>query len=364
MLFKGARKMGNESKSPGVIDASAEVIVLAFKLTDYEIGHLPSNLQALLDSPKVKSSIERTLLNFAKTRAQSQTTQVTSEELMKLLEDGKSNVTTAVQTAALEQVKSSAQFKQLEAALKRFEDTLDKSELGVWVDENSTVLYIVGAALLVGASTALFLTKTGGPILNMAVSPFKGNDYKIVKSGGFKLMFGVDEFTPDAQLFGAHLTGNLAVKSVKTQLKLGILVKGAEIQSAGADLSLSSGSYTLRLNGDAKSVTPDAKSVEHHVQLHLSTSLEGTFKDGKFSLGIGVVLEPKGASGDLKGTLNLGRNIDLGLSGGFTPTGAKGALSAGLKLSNALKLDGNVGLGSNGRGGVNVMTALNLNLAF
>lgn len=66
-----------------------------------------------------------------------------------------------------------SQFRELETSVEAFKKAAESSALGVWMDKNKKVLYVVGAALVVGTAGVLYVTKTGGSLVNKAVDPFR-----------------------------------------------------------------------------------------------------------------------------------------------------------------------------------------------
>src|SRR5215208_4091493 len=171
-----------------VIDAAHQVIVLAFDLVDAEIASLPEQIQKALLSPAVQKAITKSLLDFAKSKsAIGNNTVVSDEEAKKLADALRTGVTDAATKELMEKVKATSAYKQLQESIEAFQKAAKHSSLGVWIDKNKNVLYVVGAALVLGSASALYITKTGGTLLNAALDPLKGKEFEVLQVGKLTL---------------------------------------------------------------------------------------------------------------------------------------------------------------------------------
>lgn len=320
--------MSDQVKPIGVIEAADHVVALAFKLTEFELENLPKNLSTILQSAEVRSAIEKTLLDFARTKSQTETTVISSAQAQTLFKSASENLKNGAVDAALNQIKSTAQYKNLESGLKGFAESAKRSTLGVWVDRNSQTLYIVGAAVILGGATVLFVTKTGGSLVEKSVDLFKGKNFKVLRVGEFTLKAGIAEFKPDARIFGAQVVGNLELEVIKTEFKLGLVLQGSEVQSAAADLSLTAGQFRLNLAGSAK-------PQEHVVDLHVTSGFTGTFKKGTFNIGLGAAFQPTGINGTLDAGVNLKSGVNIGANANLG-SNSHGAIQGGVGLKLAI----------------------------
>src|ERR1051325_9974502 len=227
--------------------ATENLIVLAFDLLDAEILRAPNELKKALFSPQVQDSIRTTLLQFAKNRMGSQT-DVSNADGLKLLSDLGTGVGGGMSKALLDQIKASPEYKKLEAGVKTSEEAAKSSALGVWVDENKKVVYVIGAVLLAGGlagATALYVTKTGGPALNTVIDPIKGKEVEFLKVGVLSLKGGLWDFKPDARLLGGRVSATMKWEKISVELKFGILAKGAQVQEWDGSTVVKSGPVTL-----------------------------------------------------------------------------------------------------------------------
>ena len=138
--------MSNDS----VGDAFGGLVVLAFDLLDSEIQRSPERLAEILKSPVVLSTAQKGLLSFANAKLKSQTTQLSSEDIQKLRAIG-DDVLSKAADEYFKQIKKSSAYKSLEKQVDAFKEAASSSALGVWVDQHKGIVYVVGAALALGA---------------------------------------------------------------------------------------------------------------------------------------------------------------------------------------------------------------------
>ena len=267
---------------PEMIDAANQVIVLAFDLADSEVTRLPNQIVKALESPLVQDSIKKTLMDFAKSRAKTGGSVISDDEARKLFGSLGTGVKDAASQELLNQIKKTPEFKKLEASLEGFKQAAASTSLGVWVDKNKNILYVVGAALVVGTAGVLYVTKTGGALVDLAVDPLKGKKFEVLQIGRLKIAASLWEFKPDARILGARVFGTLEWEKVKVDLKLGVLAEGEKIKEAEGEAVVKSGSFSVAVTGKTK---PQVREVN----LALKFSYDGVIGNGKFNLGVGAI---------------------------------------------------------------------------
>lgn len=312
--------MADEKINP--IDAANQVIVLAFDLVDTELQHLPGQIVEALNSPPVQEAIKKTLLDFAKTKTAPGGASPSAAEGQKLLEALGTGVKDAASKNLLDQVKQSSEYKDLEAGIEGFRKAAGSSSLGVWVDKNKNILYVVGAALIVGTGSVLYITKTGGPIVNTALDPLKGKEFDVVQIGTLKLKAGLWDFRPDARILGARIGATQQWQKVTVELKLGILAKGADVQQVEGAAVVKSGPFSVSLTADGK---PQLKQVN----LGLKLGYDGSIGNGKFNIGVGAMYQDKALSGTLGASYQT-KSATIGLQGNIGPQSGGGVQYGGL----------------------------------
>ncbi len=309
-------------EKPNPIDAANQVIVLAFDLLDSEIPQLPGQIAQALQSPPVQDAIKKTLLDFAKSKAGQSGAPLSAADSQKLLEAIGTGVQDAASTNALDQIKRTAEYKKLEGSIEAFKSAAGSSSLGVWVDKNKNILYVVGAALVVGTTSVLYITKTGGPLVNTAISPLKGKEFDVLQIGTLKIKAGLWDFQPDARIFGARIAVSEEWQRVSLSLKLGILAQGTQVQQVQGSAVVKSGPFSATL-------TADGKPQVQQVNLGLKLGYDGMIGNGKFNIGVGAMYQDKALSGTLGATYQT-KGATVGLQGNVGPQKSGGMQYGGL----------------------------------
>ena len=307
---------------PGTIDAASQVIVLAFDLVDKTLPDTPTILANALQSAQVQNAITKTLYDYATSKAKKGVSIDSPEEGRKLLEAMGDEVLDAAADDVLKQIKKTPQFKALEASVVTFRKTVETSALGVWVDRNKGILYVVGVGLVAGTAGALYYTKTGGTLVNKAIDPLKGKKFEVLQIG--TLNFGVElwEFKPDARTLGAKVITGKTWQAFSVELKLGLMAEGASIQQVDGSALVKSGAFSVNVTGNAKPQT-------QQVNLGLKLDYSGVIDNGTFNIGIGAMYQ------DNKGSATLGASYKtgpakFGLEGNVGPKDGGGVQYGGL----------------------------------
>lgn len=153
-----------------VLGASRETVVLAVRLLDQELGETPQRIARALEGEDFKRAIREVLEAEARRLAELQVRrqEITNEEgehlLRALAESGSRAVLQSVQS----QVEASSKYQQVKLSLQRLEKAFRCSPMGVFIDENSTWLYIVATGLALGGAAALYVTRSGDPVANFS----------------------------------------------------------------------------------------------------------------------------------------------------------------------------------------------------
>ena len=293
------------------LDAANQVIVLAFDLVDAAIPETPALLSHALQSPPVQNAIKKTLLDYAQSKVKAGATVVTNEEGRKLLESLGAGFTDAATKDVVDQVKKTYQYKKLETSVGAFKKAAESSALGIWVDRNKNVLYVVGAALVVGTASVLYITKTSGMPVSKAVDALKDKKFEILQIGTLKFQAALWDFKPDARILGARVITTKQWEQVTVELRLGLLAQGSEIQEVEGAAVVKSGSFALNLTGGAK---PQVKEVNLGLKLEYS----GVVDNGKFNIGIGAMYQNEQVSATLGASHKTGP-ATIGLQGNVGP---------------------------------------------
>jgi len=283
-----------------VLDATHQMFVLAFELVDTEIDQIPNQLDAALANPRVQNAIEKTLLDFLRTTPSSDTGVMGASEAEKLVAALDKNVSDPLSKQVLEKIKATPEYKRLEKSLTAFEAAAKSSALGAWVDRNKGVLYVVGAGLVMGTASVLYVTKTGGSVLNTALGPLKDHNFDILQIGKLKIGAGLWDFQPDARIFGAHVSGSIEWERVKVDLKFGLMAQGSALQQAEGEAVIKSGPINLKLSG-----------ADNFQKQQVNLGFSANYEEGKFSVGVGAVYKDD----LLTGVANAGYKTGIGTVG-------------------------------------------------
>ncbi len=274
--------MSDPAEDPG--DAFGGLVVLAFELLDAEIGRAPERVVDVFKNPKLIGAAQTAMLKFAKGRDPGASSMVTPEEFAKLRDSVVDGVKTAATDEYIKQIKASSKFKALEGQLDKFGEAVNSSALGVWIDENEGYLYVVGAALALGAGVALYVTKPSGPVMEMATKELAKQKFKIVKVGSLQLGVSGIKFEPKSDTFGGKLNGSINWQKLKVDLAFQLIAKGPTVQEVGGDVAVKYGSVDLSgmIRKDMAKPTVDLTLKLNVNADRFSIGVGGQMKDGVF----------------------------------------------------------------------------------
>lgn len=288
-------------------DAFGGLVVLAFDLFDSEVARTPERLVQTFKNPALLKAAENAILNFAKSRSPTASSQLTPEEIGKLQSSIVGGVKTAATEAYLKQIKESSKFKALEKQLKNFEDAAKSSAIGVWVDHNKGVLYVVGAVLAVGAGVALYITKPSGPIYGMGIRELEKLKFEVLKVGTLKsgqVTLGVGNivFDPTAERYGGKVTGKIAWEQLKIDLSLQIVTANLKAPEITSEVGLKYGVISLTAANKVDLTKPKVD-----LTLRLSAN-----KD-RFGLSVAANIKDDNVTGSASASYKIAESLKLGV---------------------------------------------------
>ena len=314
---------------PGVIDSANRVLVLAFDLADTELHSAPQQLLAAIQSKQVEDEIKRTLLGYVQSQRQAgHTSSVASgDEAKRFFTNLADRSMSAAGANFQERIKQTPEFKKLTLSLTGFQKSVVSSPFGMWIDENKKILYIVGAGLVVGGATALYVTRTGGSLASSAAARLAGGDHDVLQIGKFKLTAGGVSFDPSARILGTRIGFTGEWKKVNFDLKLGILAQDLSVQQVHGEATVKSGPITVMASADSATATKP---------VHLLVNIN--YKRGQIDLGLGALYQDQRSQLQVAGSWNISPNASLSLNGGVMAGGpasgaAAGQQSAGLQYN-------------------------------
>ena len=226
--------MADPAEDKDVVDATAETVVLAFELADAELAKAPERLKDALLSADVQKAIKKALDEFAKDKIRKTPTTVSEEDAKelgkKLLEVGKDSVVDHM----THQIKSTGKYAALDKSLKELTTAIKKTPMGVWVDENSTMLYIIGAGAVLGGAAAMYVMRSGDAVTENIMPLVGGKSVSFKVLGKLKLEVGLDNlaFKPSERLIESKTF--VSGKWKQIELKLNMAVTAADGKFTGA----------------------------------------------------------------------------------------------------------------------------------
>jgi hypothetical protein len=175
-------------------EALTDTFVLGINLVGYEAKNHEKRLAQIMEDPKVNAEITRALnkamLDLAREQAQGKTT-TGVDAAKKFGLRMRDNVAPKAADVYKKEVQKSEAFKAAKRSLTDLKCAVKESPIGVWVDENQTMLIIIAAGLALGGGVAMYRARAGDDISHWAakLAPMLLK-FKVI--GGVEI--GVEEF--------------------------------------------------------------------------------------------------------------------------------------------------------------------------
>lgn len=324
--------MSDEPKQcTSVLNSAQRTIALAFDLVGATVDNLPSLVAGALQSPEVEKAIRaaleeqgKKLVSEHKDDQKGGTIVVTPEKVQGAGEAVGKAALNAGLTQLEKKIKDSPEAKALQKSAEQLLEDFKCSPTGVFVDNNKTVLIIVGSVIAVAGVTSLYVFKFGDEI----GKPITGKAVQ-VKLGKLSLSGKLTKFEPSTRTLGAELTLGANWKSIDPKqannVKLTVAGTAGEAGAEGSakgevtvqlapHLSgIAKGQVTLRTPGYGPGPNASAASPTFDysgalglriTQKSLSIDVLGQVRNGQPTLGASVGIDRK--LGPARARLDLG----------------------------------------------------------
>jgi hypothetical protein len=290
-------------------EATTQVVVLAFELLGQQTADLPNLLQKSLSDKTVQDAIQSALDTFMLNRMASGAgpSDLTAKDAQDLLNGIANSAGGKLGDAALNQIKNTPEYKKLEKAIADFQAAAKTAPMGVWLDNNSGIIFVTGIALAISGVAVLYATKTGGAVNDAIVGQIKGKPIQVLKVGKFTLQGQLLAFQPDKQTLGAGVIATEKWQGLQVSVSMGVIAAGTTVQQVNGAVVLKSGDVSLGFNAT------DALANKR-INLGLTLGFDnGPLKPLKVGLGA-VVTDGKMTGGTLNASLKTSAG-EFGLRG-------------------------------------------------
>lgn len=240
--------MAEPAQCTGDLEAVDRTVVLAVQL----VGKVPEivNWEQVLNSKEVKEAVESTLKAQAESYIKNTPTSFSEADGKRLLTDlGQKTLKAAGQNVA-EQVKKSPEYKRLEQSANRLAEALKCSQVGVWFDKHSTILYIIAAGVGVGGAAALYVARTGDEVADVAALLAGKQLYKGKIIGDVEFTANLPTFKPSTREITLDFEAAKKWDKVKVDFKVTVQAVDDKVKLSGSTQFVFPGSRTtVKLDG-------------------------------------------------------------------------------------------------------------------
>jgi hypothetical protein len=289
-------RSSGQTRTISSIDATSNTVLLAFELSDPHIADMPNELSRVIHGPLVQSAIRRALVELALARQRLGTSNISDKEACRFAGALMGGVAGAMGTDLFDRIKQTPEFLTLEQSLKTLDEALKSSPLGVWIDRNRGVLYVVGAGIAIGGAAALFATKTGGSIVDVPITRLASKPMKVFNVGSLSLAGQIVSFQPRTQTLGAALVATEQLERVQIAVQLGVIATGGAVEQVN-------GKLVFKTQDVSVSLLAASRPVEKTVNLGLGIELTNHGLPGRLS--IEVALGVHGGAQDRRSTMAI-----------------------------------------------------------
>jgi len=217
-----------------VLDAVQDTVLMGVQVTGTAVKDLDTHLRQALQSPQVQNAIKSTLEELAKKKLGEVPVQFSEEDSKKLVGELAKKGAEAVGESVKEQIQRTPQYKELERRAQKILKALECSPVGVWFDQNKMILYILGAGVLVGGATAMYVARAGDPVTEPLTSLIKDKKIRVPIPGNLELSASGFKFVPSKREVDVDLSLSGQWKTVKADFKVNVQAVDSSVQASAA----------------------------------------------------------------------------------------------------------------------------------
>jgi len=226
--------MAPPNQCADVLDAVQDTVLMGVQVTGSTVKDLDGYLKRALQSPELQNAIKSTLEDIAKKKIAEVPVQFSLEDSKKLLGELAKKGAEAVGESVKEQIKRTSEYQELERRAQKILDALKCSPAGVWVDQNKMILYILGAGVLVGGATAMYVARAGDPVTEPLTSLLKDQKIRIPIPGNLELSASGFKFVPSKREIDVDLGLAGQWKTVKADFKVNVQAVDNSVQASAS----------------------------------------------------------------------------------------------------------------------------------
>ena len=205
---------------------------MGIQVTGSAVKDLDTHLRQALQSPQVQNAIKSTLEELAKKKIGEVPVQFSEEDSKKLVGELAKKGAEAVGESVKEQIQRTPQYKELERRAQKILNALECSPAGVWFDQNKMILYILGAGVLVGGATAMYVARAGDPVTEPLSSLIKDKKIRVSIPGNLELSASGFKFVPSKREVDVDLSLSGQWKTVKADFKVNVQAVESSVQAS------------------------------------------------------------------------------------------------------------------------------------
>ena len=271
------------SNTDDILSTSGETIVLVFKLVADEVTDLPSQVARALQTKDFQQAVKKALESEAQLLLKNQplaTHVVVTDPKLARAMIGRiaEKALNPVKNDLIKQIENTDKAQKIKSNVKNIGAQVKTSKLGVWIDQNKMVLYIVGAVTAIGGAAALYYFKSGDFVGN-----FVKGKAKTINLGSIIIKGTLTQFQPSTRTVGAAIDAQANLKPVKVNLKIAGLAIGDTGQMTTEGNIVLPVATGLTLNTTGKYRLGDLSANPAYRQLKI-----GKKDQYKYSLAVGL----------------------------------------------------------------------------